>query len=67
MVVMLLRHGEQICGFPAVQAGYAARTVDAWQWCSAGVLARCQHRFKIGSDPYFVMVTSPCPGIGGYL
>jgi len=40
MVVVLLKHGEQICGFPALQAGYAARTVDAWQWCSAGVLAR---------------------------
>ena len=40
MVSVLLKYGEQICGFPAVQAGYAARTVDAWQWCSAGVLAR---------------------------
>jgi hypothetical protein len=40
MVAMLLKHGEQICGFPAIQAGNAARTVDAWQWCSAGVLAR---------------------------
>jgi hypothetical protein len=40
MVAVLLKDGEQICGFPAVQAGYAARTVDAWQWCSAGVLAR---------------------------
>ena len=40
MVAVLLKHGEQICGFPAVQAGYAARAVDAWQWCSAGVIAR---------------------------
>jgi hypothetical protein len=40
MVAVLLKHGEQICGFPAVQAGYAARVIDAWQWCSAGVLAR---------------------------
>jgi hypothetical protein len=40
MVAVLLKDGEEICGFPAVQAGYAARTVDAWQWCSAGVVAR---------------------------
>jgi hypothetical protein len=40
MADVLLKDGDQICGFPAVQAGYAARTVDAWQWCSAGVLAR---------------------------
>lgn len=40
MADVLLKHGDQICGFPAVQAGHAARTVDAWQWCSAGVLAR---------------------------
>jgi hypothetical protein len=37
---VLLKHGDEICGFPAIQAGYAARTVDAWQWCSVGVLAR---------------------------
>lgn len=40
IIAVLLKHGEQICGFPAVQAGYAARTVDAWQWCSAGVVGR---------------------------
>lgn len=40
MADVLLKDGDQICGFPAAQAGYAARTVDAWQWCSAGVLAR---------------------------
>jgi hypothetical protein len=39
IVDVLLKDGDQICGFPAVQAGYAARTVDALQWCSAGVLA----------------------------
>jgi hypothetical protein len=40
MAAMLLKQGDEICGFPAIQAGYAARTVDAWQWCSVGVLAR---------------------------
>jgi predicted nucleotidyltransferase len=40
MADVLLRDGDQICGFPAIQAGYAARTVDALQWCSAGALAR---------------------------
>ena len=40
MAGVLLRHGDEICGFPAVRAGYAARTVDARQWCSAGVVAR---------------------------
>jgi len=40
IVAVLLKRGEQVCGLAAVQAGYAARTVDAWQWCSAGVLAR---------------------------
>jgi hypothetical protein len=40
MVAVLLKHGEEICGFPAIQAGYAARVIDAWQWCSAGVLAQ---------------------------
>jgi hypothetical protein len=40
MAGVLLRHGDEICGFPAVQASYAARTVDARQWCSVGVVAR---------------------------
>jgi hypothetical protein len=40
MAGVLLKDGDRICGFPAVQAGYAARTVDAHQWCSAGVAAR---------------------------
>jgi hypothetical protein len=40
MADVLLRLGDEICGFPAIQAGYAARTVDAWQWCGVGVLAR---------------------------
>jgi hypothetical protein len=39
MADVLLGYGDEICGFPAVQARDAARTVDAWQWCSAGVLA----------------------------
>jgi hypothetical protein len=40
MAGVLLKDGDQICGFPAVQAGHAARTVDARQWCSVGVLAQ---------------------------
>jgi len=62
MVVVLLNQGEQICGFPAVQAGYAARTVDAWQWCSAGVLAR-----KLQVSPQEARALLLALESGGYL